>query len=59
MCIDLKQTFLNAEAIITLTKQDDRKKNKLGLSCAKLRTAWASYQIALVRLAYTEAAYYA
>ena len=34
-------------------------KNKLGLSCAKLRLAWASYQLAFVWLAFTEAAYYA
>ena len=33
--------------------------NKLGLSCAKLRPAWASYQLAFVWLAFTEAAYYA
>ena len=30
--------------------------SKLGLSCAKLRPNWASYQLALVWLAYTEAA---
>ena len=29
MCIDLKQTFLNVEEIITLTKQDDRKTKKV------------------------------
>ena len=33
--------------------------DKLGLSCAKLRPAWASYQLAFVWLAFTEAAYYA
>ena len=32
--------------------------NKLGLSCAKLKPAWASYQLAFVWLAFTEAAYY-
>ena len=32
-------------------------KDKLGLSCAKLRPAWASYQLAFVWLAFTEAAY--
>ena len=33
--------------------------DKLGLSCAKLRPAWASYHLAFVWLAFTEAAYYA
>ena len=35
--------------------------NKLGLSCAKLRPAWASYQLAFVWLTYTkaQATYYA
>ena len=33
--------------------------NQLGLSCAKLRPAWASYQLAFVWLAFTEAANYA
>ena len=32
-------------------------KNKLGLSYAKLRPAWASYQLAIVYLAYIKAAY--
>ena len=32
--------------------------NKLELSCAKLRPGQASYQLAFVWLAYTEAAYY-
>ena len=36
-----------------------RKDNKLGLSCAKLRPAWASYQLTFVLLALTEAPYYA
>ena len=31
--------------------------NKLGLSFAKLRPAWAIYQLAFVRLAFTKAAY--
>ena len=30
-------------------------RNKLGRSCAKLRPAWASYQLAFVWLAFTEA----
>ena len=34
-----------------------KKLNKLGLSCAKLRPALASYQLAFVWLAFTEAAY--
>ena len=34
-----------------------KQRNKLGLSCAKLRAAWASYQLAFVWLAFTEAAY--
>ena len=33
--------------------------NKLGLSCAKLRPAWVSYQFASVYLAFAEAAYFA
>ena len=31
--------------------------NKLGLSCAKLRPAWASYQLAFVQLGFAEAAW--
>ena len=40
-------------------KKEIETENKLGLSCAKLRSAWASYQLAFVLLAFTEAAYYA
>ena len=32
--------------------------NKLGLSCAKLSKAWASYPLAIGYVAYTKAAYY-
>ena len=39
-------------------KKRKRKENKLGLSCAKLRPALASYQLAFVWLDFTEAAYY-
>ena len=34
-----------------------RMTDKLGLSCAKLRPAWASYQLAFVWLVFIEAAY--
>ena len=51
--LDLVNTALNY--ILHITKN----KNKLRLSCAKLRPAWASYQLAFVWLAFTEAAYYA
>ena len=37
-------------------KRDRKEKNKLGLSCGKLRTARASYQLAFVQLAFIEAA---
>ena len=36
----------------------EKKNNKLGLSCAKLRPAWLIYQLASRQLAYAEVNYY-
>ena len=44
---------------VSKKKDWEKLENKLGLSCAKLRAAWASYQLAFVLLAFTEGAYYA
>ena len=57
LSIDSKNFFLQKWfSLICYLKKSH---NKLGLSCAKLRPAWASYQLAFVWLAFTEGAYYA
>ena len=55
-------TFIVLECIYNFSIYQNNlriNQNKLGLSCAKLRPAWASYQLAFAWLAFTEAAYYA
>ena len=50
---------LTNNLVILLEIYKDKRQNKLGLSCAKLRPASASYQLDFVWLALTQAAYYA
>ena len=59
LLVIISSSFLVLLALNTRVEFDDKSLDKLGLSCAKLRPAFASYQLAFLWLAYTWAAHYA
>ena len=59
MTITYNVVVLKMNRITKWIMYNNNNNKKLELSCAKLRPAWASYNLAFVKLAITEAVYYA